>query len=175
MPNQKNISIVEQVTDKFRKANGVYFTNYKGLNVELMNDLRRELFNAQIEYQVVKKTLAKIAASDAGVKKPIDTLINGQLAVAFTYDDPTLPARVLADFIKKNKLDTLQITGCIFENQLYSADQVSTIADLPSREVLLAQVLGALNYPMGNLLAVLNGALAELSGVLKSLSEKKKN
>lgn len=172
MPNKKNLTVVEEVTDKFTNAKGVFFTNYKGMTVEQINNLRSELHSANIDYRVAKKTLSRIAAKNAGFES-IDTLIDGQMGIAFSYDDPSSPGKIISEFIKKNKLVTLSITGCIFENEMFGADKVGAIIDLPTKNELLSSLVGTLAAPMSNLVGTLRGAMSGLVGVLKSLSDKK--
>ncbi|MCK4640712.1 MAG: 50S ribosomal protein L10 [Candidatus Marinimicrobia bacterium] len=172
MPSKKNLKIVEEVTDKFARARGIYFTNYKGMNVEQFNDLRRELHSANIEYRVAKKTLSRIAARQAGFES-IDTLMDGQMGIALSYEDPVSPGKIISRFIKKNKLKNLIITGCIFEKELYGTDRISTIINLPTREVLLSQLVGTFAAPMSKFVGTLKAQMSQMVGVLKSLSEKK--
>jgi len=173
MPNQKNIQILENVNEKFPKAKGIYFTNYKGLNVEQMTELRKELFAANIEYKVVKKTLTKIAAKNAGLDS-IEKLLDGQSALAISYTDPAQPGKVISNFIKKNKIDKLVITGCVYEGVVFGADQVESVINLPSRRELLASLVGALSAPMSNLVGVLRATMSEFVGTLNSLNNEKK-
>ena len=173
MPNQKNIQILENVNEIFPKARGIYFTNYKGMNVQQMTDLRKELFAAQIEYKVVKKTLTKIAAKNSGLEA-IDKLLDGQSAMAISYTDPAHPGKVLNAFIQKNKLEKLVITGCIYDGVLFRANQVEAVINLPSRRDLLSSLLGTLNAPMSNLAGVLRATMSKLVGTLNSLDNVKK-
>lgn len=173
MPNQKKIDLVSEITDKFTRAKSIYFTNYRGMNVKQVNDLRKEFHAANVEYRVAKKTLTMIAAKNAGYDS-ISNLINGQMGLAFSYDDPTVPARVITSFVKKNKLEILDITGCIFENEIFTADRIEAIINLTSREDLLYRLVGTLVAPMSNLVGVLNASMSQLVGILKSLSENKK-
>lgn len=172
MPNVKNLKVVEEVADKFSRAKAVYFTNYKGMSVEQINNLRGELVAAQVDYKVAKKTLSRIAAKQAGFES-IDALIDGQMGIVFSYNDPIAPGKIITEFVKKNKLENLKITGCIFENELYGADRVGVIINLPSREVLLSRLLSTIAAPMSNLVGTLNATMSQMVGVLNSLSEKK--
>jgi len=173
MPNQKNIQSLETISEKFQKARGIYFTNYKGLNVKEITDLRKELYAADVEYKVVKKTLTKMAAKNSGLDS-IEPLLDGQTALAISYTDPAIPGKVINTFIKKNKLDKLVITGCIYDGVLFGADQVEKVINLPSRRELLASLLATLNTPMSQLTMVLRATLNQLVGTLNSLNEQKK-
>ena len=172
MPNKKNLKIVQEVTDKFANAKGIFFTNYKGMNVEQVNSLRGELHSSNIEYRVAKKTLSCIAAKNAGYES-IDNLIDGQMGMAFGYEDPLSPGKIISEYIRKNKLENLRITGCIFEKELFNADQVSAIINLPTRGELLSTLVGTLAAPMSRLVGTIRGSMSMVVGALKSLSEKK--
>ncbi|PIS27944.1 MAG: 50S ribosomal protein L10 [Candidatus Marinimicrobia bacterium CG08_land_8_20_14_0_20_45_22] len=172
MPNLKKTEIVQDVTDKFSRAKGIFFTDYKGMTVQQMNALRKELFAANIEYKIAKKTLAKIAAKETG-KPVIDRLLEGQTGMAFSYEDPVAPGKIITAFIKKNKLEKLSITGCIFEGEAYGAESIETIINLPSKKDLIASLVGTLAIPMSNLVGVLNATMGGLVGTLKSLNETK--
>jgi large subunit ribosomal protein L10 len=172
MPNQRNIKNLETVSAKFARAKSVYFTDFKGMTVQQMTDLRKELYKAQIDFQVVKKTLTKIAARQQGWELT-DDIMPGQIGLAICYDDPTAGGKLLLNYIKKNRLEKLAITGCIFEGSIFTQEQVKTIVDLPSKQELLATILGTLQAPMSNLLSVLKASLSQLLGTLESLKEKK--
>lgn len=172
MPNEKKLRTVEQIADQFRRAKGIYFTNYKGMTVEQINSLRRELYSAKVDYKVAKKTLSKIACEQAGYPS-IEPVIEGQMGIAFGYDDPILPGKILTEFIKKNKLENLSISGCILERQLYPAIQVEAIINLPSRTELITKFAGTLVAPMSRLVSTLRAPLSQVVSRLKSLSEKK--
>lgn len=172
MPNQRNIQTLEKVSEKFARAKSIYFTDYKGLNVQQMNDLRKELYKAQIDFQVVKKTLTKIAARQQGLELS-DDIMQGQTGLVFCYDEPTAGGKLLLNYIKKNKLEKLAVTGCIFEGTVFHKEQVEAIVNLPSKRELLASLLGTLQAPMSNLVGVLKASMSQLVGTLESLKEKK--
>lgn len=172
MSNLHNTKIVEKTTQKFKEADAIYFTDYKGLNVQLMNELRSEFFKNNIEYKVIKKTLTKIAGEEAGYKG-FEHLMDGQMAVAFVKEYPVKPAKILRQFIKDNKLESLKMTGCIFEGSFFDATKVNSIADLPSRDELIAKFARTLNAPMTNVLNVLKTSMGNVLGVLNALKDKK--
>lgn len=174
MPNQHNIKVVEETKQKFEKAQAVYFTDYKGLNVELMNELRGEFFKNNVDYKVVKKTLARIAGEQAGYEN-FDGLMDGQMAIAFASDDPVVPARILKKFIKEKKLESLKLTGCVFEGQQFDATKVASIAELPTRDELIAKFARTLNAPMTNVVNVLQASMRKVLNVLNAVKDNKES
>eukprot|EP01156_Anaeramoeba_ignava_P002363 Anaeramoba_ignava/a218200_74.p5 GENE.a218200_74~~a218200_74.p5 ORF type:complete len:174 (-),score=24.98 a218200_74:2922-3443(-) len=172
MPNPQNIKIVEETTAMFKEAQAIYFTDYKGLSVKVMNDLRGEFFKNNVEYKVIKKTLTKISGENAGYEN-FDNLMDGQMAVAFANDDPVMPARILKKFIKDNKLTNLKLTGCLFEGVPFDATKVDSIAELPTRDELIAKLARTLNAPMTNVVNVMQASMRKVVNVLNALKDKK--
>jgi len=134
--------IAEDLRDRFSKVAILVLTDYKGLDVKAMNDLRRRLRSEEIEYQVVKNTLLIRASEDNDVAL-IKDYFKGPNAIAISYDDPISPAKVLSQFAKEN--DKLEIKVGLMNGQVLDANAIKTLAKLPSREVLLGQFLSALN------------------------------
>ncbi|MGW1837608.1 50S ribosomal protein L10 [Streptomyces sp. BBFR2] len=140
MASPDKVAAVEEITDKFRNSNAAVVTAYTGLTVAQIKDLRRSLGdNAQ--YRVVKNTLTKIAAQEAGISV-LDEHLQGSTAVAFVTGDPVEAAKGLRDFAKENQ--NLVIKGGVFEGKALSADDIKKLADLESREVLLSKLAGAM-------------------------------
>jgi large subunit ribosomal protein L10 len=134
--------IAEDLRDRFSKSAIIVLTDYKGLDVAAMNDLRRKLRAEQIEYQVVKNTLLIRASEDNDVAL-IKDYFKGPSAIALSYDDPVAPAKVLSQFAKEH--DKLEIKVGVMDGQVLDANAIQALAKLPSREVLLGQLLSALN------------------------------
>lgn len=134
--------IAEDLRDRLSKSAIIVLTDYKGLDVAAMNDLRRRLRAEQIEYQVVKNTLLIRAAEDNDIAL-IKDYFKGPSAIALSYEDPVAPAKVLSQFAKENK--KLEIKVGVMNGQVLDADDIKALATLPSREVLLGQLLSALN------------------------------
>ena len=134
--------IAEDLRDRLSKSAIVVLTDYKGLDVAAMNDLRRRLRAEGIEYQVVKNTLLIRAAEDNDIAL-IKDYFKGPSAIALSYDDPIAPAKVLSEFAKENK--KLEIKAGVMNGQVLDANAIKALAKLPSREVLLGQFLSALN------------------------------
>jgi len=148
---------VSEIKEKMEKAQGIIFAKYQGLTVEEDTELRKTLRDAGIEYKVYKNTLTTLAAKELGFDGIVDVL-QGPLSVAFGYEDPTVPAKVLNDFAKTHK--KLELVAGIVQGEIFDAAKVSQLATIPAREVLIAKLLGSFKAPLSNLAYLLN-AIAE--------------
>jgi large subunit ribosomal protein L10 len=148
---------VLEIREKMEKSQGMVFAKYQGLTVEEDTELRKTLREAGVEYKVNKNTLTTIAAKELGLEGLVSHLV-GPVSVAFAYEDATAPARILNDFAKTHK--KLELKAAIVEGNVYDAEGVAKLATIPSREVLIAQLLGSFKAPLSNLAYLLN-AIAE--------------
>ncbi len=162
--------IVAALREKFEAAKVVIVTDYKGLDVAQMNDLRRKLREAEVEYQVVKNTLLTRASQDTDVAQLVDTF-KGPSAIALAFDDPVAPAKVLMQFSKEN--DKLEIKAGVMNGKLLDLAAIGALSKLPSREELLAQVLGTLNAVPQGLVRALADAPRRLVNVLNAVRDQK--
>ena len=172
MPSTKNINAVKALSDKLEKAKAVYFTDYLGLDVVSITQLRKEFVMKDVEFTIAKNTLIKLAAKEVGISG-VDEFLEGPTAIAFGYDDPTSPARVIKEFLKD--FDKPSVKGMIFDGEIFTSDQFDKIANLPSKEQLLSKLVGMLNSPMSKLSSVLNSSVSGLLGRLTQLNSKKGN
>ncbi len=170
MPNKKNIEQVKELSDSFSKAKAVYFTEYHGLNVGDITKLRSEFFKADVEYKVAKNTLIKLAAEENKISG-IEELLKGSTALAIAYDEPVAPAKVIKEFTKDSDLPSVK--GILFDGEFLPGEEFKRLANLPSKEELLATLVAMLNSPMQKLALTLNAPLQNMAGVLNSLKEKK--
>ena len=158
MPNAKVLeskkAVVEQLTGKIQESTAVVFIDYKGISVAQDTELRKQFREAGVEYSVVKNTLTNFAAKNAGYD--FSEVLNGTTAMACTTGDPIAPARIAAEFAKKNKLKTLSIKGGIVEGSVLSAEQLTGFSELPSKNALVASVLGTFLAPISSLAFVLD-------------------
>ena len=161
---------VELLTEKLRRAKVAVLTDYRGLTVSQLQELRGKLRTGDVEYRVIKNTLARRAAEAAGVKA-LETELEGPVAIAFGYDDLSTPAKLINEFVRTTRL-RLDITGGLVEGRVFSPDQVKQLADLPSRESLIAQLLGTLQSPVGQLVGIMQTPLQQLLGVLDAYKSK---
>lgn len=158
MANAENIQLkaekVTEVAEKIKKAKSIVLFDYRGLTVEEATNLRNEMRKANVEYLVLKNGIVERAAQAAGIDSAINDLLKGPSAFAFGYDDVVAPAKILKDFIKKIK--KCEIKGGIVEQKVENANVINAIADMPSREVLIARLLGSMMSPISGLAIVLN-------------------
>lgn len=166
MPTQQKVEQVELLTEKLRRSRAAVLTDYRGLTVAQIQDLRGRLRGADVEYRVVKNTLARRAAVDAG-HDDFQQVLAGPVAIAFSYDDLGAPVRLLQEFVRQTRL-RVDIVGGLVEGRVMTGDQVRQLADLPSRETLIAQLMGTIQSPIATLATALNSPLAQLAGALES-------
>ena len=170
MPRQVKVDQVDQITEKLKKAKVAVLTDYRGLTVSQLEDLRAKLRGADVEYRIVKNTLARRAAVDSG-NEAFQDLLKGPVAIAFGYDDLGTPGRLLAEWARTSRLK-LDIVGALAEGRVLSTDQVRQLADLPSREILIAQLLGTLQSPVAQLVATIQAPVSNLVGLLEAYKNK---
>ncbi len=144
---------VAQIEDKIKRSAGIVIVDYRGITVEEDTALRAGLREAGVEYKVIKNRLLLKAFNNTGYEG-FDKVLEGPTAVAFSYDDATAPARIISE--KGKKLNKLAVKGGVVENQIMDAAGINKIANIPSKNVLLGQLLGLLTSPMRGLAVALN-------------------
>jgi large subunit ribosomal protein L10 len=162
--------IAEDLHERFSKSAIVVVTDYKGLDVSAMNDLRRKLREEDIEFQVAKNTLLIRAAKDTEVAL-IQDYFKGPSAVAFSYKDPVAPAKILAQFAKDNK--KLEIKGGVLKGKVLDVNAIKALAKLPSREVLLGQLLSVINEVPSSFVRTIAEIPRSLLNVLTAIRDQK--
>ena len=172
MPNAKNIKKVDELTEKLERAKGVYLTDYIGLNVQDITDLRREFYENDVEYLVTKNTLLKIAANNSNLND-LDSVLNGSTAVAFSYEDPTSPARVIKKFTKDNELP--KVKGIVIDGSIIDGSEFDRIANLPTKEESLAKFVALLQSPLLKFIWALKSPMSDITNMLNNLKEKESN
>ncbi len=168
MANAEKTAAVADLADSFRESSGAVLTEYRGLTVKQMQELRRSL-GEDVSYAVAKNTLTKIAAKDAGVEIDFD-LLTGPTAIAFIKGDPVLAAKSLRDFAKANT--PLTIKGGFLDGKILTADEINKLADLESREVLLAKLAGGMKASLSNAASLFAAPLSQAARVLGALQAK---
>ncbi len=168
---QKEKKVLE-IKNDLESSQVIILTDYRGLSVAKMNQLRRILEADGIRYKVVKNTLTKLAAHQAGLDG-LDSYMEGPVAIAYGHDDPVTPVKLLVKFAKEH--DELEIKGGVLEKQVMDEAQIRRLADLPPKEVLLARVAGAFQAPLAAMAIVLQGNLRNLVYVLNAVKEQKES
>jgi large subunit ribosomal protein L10 len=166
MPTEKKVKTVESLQETFSKSVVGIMTDYRGLTTAELNNLRRKLREAGVEYRVVKNSLAQIAAKNAG-REQVVAFLEGPMAVAFGYRDAAGVAKVLTDYIRSTK-SILSIKGGFLADRVLSPREVETLARLPSKEVLISRVMAGMQSPIYGLVNVLAGPMRGIMGVLQA-------
>ena len=169
MPNQAKIDCVNRIKEDLSTADAIWVVDNRGLTVKQAEDLRRRIREQGAVYRVYKNSLAERAFNDLEYPS-LGEVLEGPSAFVFVSGDPVASAKVLKAFAKEN--DSLKIKGGLLTRATVSADQVKAIADLPSREELIAKLIGTIRSPLDGLVQVLNGPASKLVRVLNAISEK---
>ena len=161
MPTERKSEIIHELTTILERCAIAVATDYRGLSVAQMTELRNRLRQVGVEYRVVKNTLARFAAEQAG-KDGLIGIMEGPTAIAFGYDDVVQPAKALSDYVRTSRTP-LTIRGALLDRRVLSAEEVQALSALPSKEVLVTNLLGAMQGPILALVRVLS---ANLQGLL---------
>lgn len=170
MKLEKKKEITEDIHEKFSRSSIVILTDYKGLDVASLTELRRKLREAGVEYKVAKNTLLRRASEDTDVA-PLRDRFTGPSAVAISYTDPVAPAKVLTDFAKSN--EKLEIRSAVMQGKVLELSDIKALSALPSRDVLLAQVLSVMNAVPTSFVRVLSAVPQKFLYLLQALKTQK--
>jgi len=166
---EKKEQLIADYADKLARSKAIFLTDYRGLTVSDMEALRTKIREAGGGYSIVKNTLAARAMQVAGLPVP-EAMLNGPTAIGFAYKEAPAVAKALEDFAKEGKI--LQIKGGVLEGKTLSSHDVAALANLPPREVILAQLLGLLQQPGNRVAGVVNAAGSKLAATVKAYAEK---
>lgn len=166
MARPEKEAAVQDIAEILENAQSVFITDYRGLNVEKMQELRGKCREAAVSYRVVKNTLGRLAAKQAGYDSMVEYL-KGPSAIAYSFDDPSAPARVIKDFAKKEEKPVMKMS--IFEGEFYGPEKIAVIADLPSKQEMLARMLGSINSPLQGFAGSLHGLLRKFVATLDAV------
>jgi len=170
MPKPEKVKKVEELVEMFGEAKSLLLTDYRGLNVEEITELRSQLRGSSVEYRVIKNTLAKISTEKLELEE-LKEYLDGPTAIAIGLDDPLASIKIITEYRKKKEKP--EIKAYLLEGQVYGKDQVEELAKLPGKEALLAQLLGTMNAPISNLVFALNNLLQQMVYVLNGIKEHK--
>ncbi len=160
--------IVSNFSKKIEGYKAVVLTHYRGLNVEQINQLRKRLREEKVDYHVIKNTLMRLASKGTDLEK-LNNYFEGPTAIAISYGDPILLAKVLSEFIKAQP--SLEIKVGLIEGRVSPPEEVRALASMPSREVLLTQILGEIQMLGGQVVGSILSILQQMLGVIQSLAD----
>lgn len=166
MPTEKKAKLIDEIEEVLSKCNVGILTDYRGLKTAELNELRKKLREAGVEYRVVKNTLAQFAAKRMGRDDLADSL-EGPIAVALGYGEISDPARIIADYIRTSK-STLRVKGGFLPDCIMNPKEVETLATLPGRDVLISQVIAGVQSPIASIIGVLAAPIRGVVGVLQA-------
>lgn len=161
---------VAELKDLLTSSKGVVLVDYCGLTVAEDTGLRSKMREAGVKYMVAKNTFIRIAAQEAGIEG-LDAYLEHNTAVAFSAEDPVAPAKILNDFSKDHK--ALEIKAGVLDGKVIGLDEVKAVAELPSREELLAKLVGSMQAPISGLVNVLQGTIRNFVYTLEAVRQKK--
>ncbi|MDR2035634.1 MAG: 50S ribosomal protein L10 [Coriobacteriales bacterium] len=168
MPKQEKVILVEQIKEDLASSSAVWVVDYRGLSVKQAEELRHKIRAEGAKYRIYKNTFATIALQDLGLPE-METVLEGPSGFVFAKEDPFAVAKTLKQFAKENK--KLSIKGGLFEGKVLDEKQVIAVADMPSREELIGQILGMLSSPVQEVLAALDGGTV-IHGLLDAIETK---
>ncbi|MDU2929374.1 50S ribosomal protein L10 [Negativicoccus succinicivorans] len=171
-PQKKQV--IDEMRGKLESAKGAVLVEYVGLNVATAIQLRRKFLEHGVHYQVIKNTLTAIAARDLGLGEFADHL-TGPNAIAISESDAVAPAKALKEFINETKSEAITVKAGLLEGAVIGVDEVQHLADLPSREVLLAKVVGSMQAPITGFVRCLQGNITNLVYVLEAIRKQKES
>ncbi len=171
MKRSEKEKIVAEVADKVSRAQGMYFTDFTGITVAEATDLRVEFRKAGVEYRVIKNTLIKRAMHKVAEFDKIDEKLIGPTAIAFGYDDPVSPAKVIKKF--REKVSKLEVKACVIGTDVYDSSKFDELASLPSREESIASIMGSLTAPVSGIVGVLNEIMRQIVGLVEAIEKTK--
>jgi large subunit ribosomal protein L10 len=166
----EKIEAVAELHEKFARAVSAVLADFRGLTVKEITDLRQQLREASLELAVVKNTLARLAVQETAFER-LSPYLKGPTSITFSYRDSVAPAKVLSAYVKKQP--KLAVRAGLFEGEIVPAEKIAEIADLPTRDVILAQALAAMQGPLAGLVGTLQGVLSTFIGTLQAIHDKK--
>ena len=170
MPKEEKVQAVQELRESIEESSSILLTDYRGLTVSEITALRRTLHQVGADFKVVKNTLFKLAAEKLGDTGIYD-LLAGPTAAAFVHDDPIAPAKAIMDFAKDHK--ELEVKGGYVDGRMLTADQIQALSRIPSKEILLAQLIGSIQSPIAGFVGTLQGLISNLVYTLQAVSEQK--
>lgn len=162
---------VSKVKEMMENASAIFLTDYNGVNVEDINDLRNQFRNEGVSYKVFKNTLVKRALEESGKYEKLADHLVGMTSFAFAADNPVAPAKIIKKYFDKN--NKLLLKACYIENEYYDGSSLDTLASLPSKQDLVAGIIGSINAPASGIVGAINAVMRDLVSVIDEVSKTK--
>jgi large subunit ribosomal protein L10 len=172
VPNAEKIKKVEELNGIFMKAKSAVLANYQGIEAPELTQLRSHMRSRAVDFRVIKNTLARQAAKNTPFEL-LDGEFSGPVSLVVSFEDAVAPAKALAEFTKSGATKSPEVICGVVEGKKISPEQVKALADLPSKEALISQLLATMNGPTTNFVGALGGVLRKLVGTLDAIKEKK--
>lgn len=171
MKRSEKEQIIAAVKERAERARSMFFADFTGITVEQVSELRREFRKSNVEYQVVKNTLARKALAEMAGFDTIAAHLEQPTAIAFGFDDPVAPAKIIRKFREKH--EKLRVKVCVLENRVYEGSQLDELAKLPTRNDLIAGILGSIQAPVAGIAGAVGAVLRDLVSVIDAIEKKK--
>ncbi len=171
MPNAEKTLVVAELRDILSQSKGAILTDYRGLTVAEVSNLRRKLRDVDAEYHIVKNTLFKLALGDTSTPE-VEKLLTGPTAIAFARQDVVAPTKAVLDFLRDLKKPEIKVKGGFIDGKVYSVDQVTALSKLPPREQLIATVVGTIQGPLSEFVGTLDNIIGEFVRTIQAIADK---
>lgn len=171
MKRSEKEQIVVEVAEVAKEASGMFFTDFSGLTVEQITELRREFRKSGVKYRVAKNTLIRKALQSIGKYDKVYDCLVGPTGVAFAFEDPLSPAKIIQKF--KEKHEKLSLKLCVIEKQVYDGTRLAEIAKMPSRKDMMASIVGSVQAPLAGVPTVIQAVFRDLVTVIGEIEKKK--
>ncbi len=163
--------IISEVKEMVENSSAIYLTDYTGINVADISEIRNNFRKEGVKYKVIKNTLFKRAINEAGKYDKLADHLVGMTGYAFASDNPVAPAKIIKKYFDDKQ--KLALKACYIEDQFYAGDQLSVLASLPTKSEIVAGILGSLNSPASGIVGALNAVMRDLVSVIDEISKKK--
>jgi len=170
MTKQEKNDVIEVLKGKFAQYNNFYVTDTESLSVSQVTKLRSHCFNKQVEMKVAKNTLIRLALAEDGKYTVADKILEGSTAVVFVYDDPIAPAKLIRKYFEKDKRPALKLA--IIEGQSFDGSQLKAVSELPTREDMIAAIVGSLHAPISGIVGSINAVMRDVASLVEEVAKK---
>ena len=171
MDKSEKIEMISQIKDQFSNSSAIYLVDYHGVNVEEINGLRREFIKEDVNYKVFKNTLVIKALEELGEYDQLNDLLEGMVGIAFAGENFVAPAKIIKKFGDKAK--KLSFKGCYIDSTFYGGDQLDLLASMPTKDEVMASIVGSIAAPASGIVGTLNAVIRDLVSVIDEAGKTK--